>query len=134
MSEVVQLEVETHSRQELVEISERLQQVVEESGVREGVCHVFLPHTTAALATGENWDPAVAQDLLATLERLVPLGGNYHHREGNASAHMKASLLGSSQVLLVSGGRLLLGRWQGVFLSEFDGPRRRRVLVRVIEG
>lgn len=134
MSEIVQIEVQTHSRQELVDISDEVSRTVKESGVMEGACHVFVPHTTAALTIGENWDPTVAQDTLATLEVLVPLEAKYHHREGNAPAHVKASLLGSSQTLLVSRGRLLLGRWQGILLCEFDGPRRRRVLVKVVEG
>jgi secondary thiamine-phosphate synthase enzyme len=91
-----------------------------------------VPHTTAGLLVNENWDPSVCHDLLSTLDRLVPRQGQYTHTEGNAAAHIKSCLVGTSELLLVDGGDLILGRWQGVLFAEFDGPRRRRVLVRVI--
>jgi secondary thiamine-phosphate synthase enzyme len=106
--------------------------VVGESGVQNGLCHIFVPHTTAGVTINENWDPSVRVDILSVLDDLVPASGRYRHAEGNAPAHIKASLMGSSQTVLVEGGRLVFGSWQGIFLTEFDGPRRRRVLVKVL--
>jgi len=126
-----QIEVRTRSHDELVDITDRVQQVVGRSGVQTGLCHVFVPHTTAGLTLNENWDPAVRRDMLMALVRLVPWDDDYQHGEGNSAAHVKASLVGFSHTLLVESGRLILGSWQGIYLAEFDGPRRRRVLVRV---
>ncbi len=126
-----QLEVSTRSRAELVDITEKVQDCIRQSGVQEGICVIVVPHTTAGLTVNENWDLSVKADLLATLDRLVPWQAGYQHMEGNAAAHIKTSLLGSSHTLLVHGGQLLLGTWQGVFLAEFDGPRRRQVVVQV---
>lgn len=128
------LEVETVSRTQMVDITSRVREKVRESGVREGVCMVYVPHTTAGVTVNENADPAVARDILGRLEELVPREGGYRHAEGNADAHIKASLIGFCQFLPVEGGDLSLGTWQGVFLCEFDGPRRRKVTVRVIPG
>lgn len=127
-----EFEVSTRSRAELVDITEKVQGCVRQSGVQDGVCIVVVPHTTAGLTINENWDLSVTVDLLAALERLVPWQGGYRHAEGNAAAHIKTSLLGSSHTLLVQGGQLVLGTWQGIFLAEFDGPRRRQVLVRIL--
>jgi len=129
---IAQLEINTKSRAELVDITAEVQRIVREKGVQSGICHVFVPHTTAGLTINENWDPTVGQDILMQLDKLVPWHGNYRHAEGNAAAHIKASLTGSSQTLLVQDGRLVLGTWQGIFLAEFDGPRRRRVLVKLV--
>lgn len=100
--------------------------------MREGLCYLFCPHTTAGLTLNENWDLTVRHDLGLMLDALVPDRPDFQHAEGNAPAHVKTSLVGSQLTLLVSEGRLVLGTWQGVFLAEFDGPRRRRVLVKVI--
>jgi secondary thiamine-phosphate synthase enzyme len=127
-----EFEVSTKSRAELVDITEKVQDCVRQSGVQDGICVIVVPHTTAGLTVNENWDLSVKADLLTTLERLVPWQANYHHAEGNAAAHIKTSLVGSSHTLLVQGGQLLLGTWQGIFLAEFDGPRRRQVLVRIM--
>lgn len=128
------LEVQTSTRSELVDITDGLREAVERSGVEDGVCVVFVPHTTAAVTVNEAHDPDVARDIVAALDRLAPAGPGYRHREGNADAHIKAVLVGSSVRVPVADGRLLLGRWQGVFFCEFDGPRRRRIEIRVIEG
>ena len=131
---MIQLQIRTSGRQSFEDITQQVQQAVSESGVQEGLCHLFCPHTTAGLVVNENWDPSVPRDIGMVLDELVPQQRDYHHREGNSPAHIKSSLVGASQTLFVSGGRLVLGRWQGVFLAEFDGPRTRRVLVKVVEG
>jgi len=129
---VARIDILTRAEATLEDITHRLSEVVRRSGVEEGACHLFVPHTTAGIIINENDDPAVGRDILARLEALVPSKGNYHHLEGNAPAHIKASLVGSSQTVPIEKGRLVLGRWQGVFLCEFDGPRERSVLVQVI--
>jgi secondary thiamine-phosphate synthase enzyme len=126
-----EFEVSTASRSQMVDITSRVREVVRGSGVEEGICQVYIPHTTAGVTVNEAADPDVAADILEHLERLVPRG-RYRHREGNADAHIKASLVGFSALLPVSGGDLALGTWQGIFLCEFDGPRRRRVKVTVL--
>ncbi len=126
-----QISLSTKSRTELVDITSQVQRVVAESGVQDGVCQVYVPHTTAGVIINESADPSVAEDILTELGKIVPLDDNYRHREGNAAAHIKAALVGSSETVLVEEGRLLLGTWQGIFFCEFDGPRSRRVSVRV---
>jgi secondary thiamine-phosphate synthase enzyme len=106
-------------------------EVVSASGVAEGIAHVWCPHTTAAITVNEAADPSVARDIVAGLARMVPRDGGWQHAEGNSDAHLKAAMLGASASVPVSGGRLALGTWQGVFFCEFDGPRSRRVEVRV---
>ncbi len=129
-----QLNIRTPSHACLVDITAQVEQVVSKSGIREGVCYLFVPHTTAGLTINENADPTVRSDILNALERIIPWRGGYEHLEGNAAAHVKASLMGASQVLMVVGGRLRLGTWQGIYLAEFDGPRSRKVWVKVIAG
>jgi secondary thiamine-phosphate synthase enzyme len=127
-------EVSTSSRSEMTDITGRVREVVRGAGISDGLCVVYIPHTTAGVTINENADPAVAADILEHLEKLVPKKGGYRHREGNADSHIKASMMGFSQILLLEGGDIVLGTWQGVFLCEFDGPRRRRVRVKVIAG
>lgn len=127
-------EVSTSSRSEMVDITGRVREVVRGAGIPDGLCVVYIPHTTAGVTINENADPAVVVDILEYLEKLVPRRGGYRHREGNADAHIKASMMGFSQTLLLEGGDIVLGTWQGIFLCEFDGPRRRRVRVKVIAG
>lgn len=129
-----QIPVATRQHTQMVDITAEVQRVVQESGVDEGMVLVYCPHTTAGLTLNENADPSVCQDILETLERLVPWRATYRHTEGNAAAHVKSSLVGHSLLIPVEGGRLVLGTWQGVFLCEFDGPRTRRVVVRVFSG
>jgi secondary thiamine-phosphate synthase enzyme len=124
--------VDTHGRTELVDVTGLLARSLAQSGVRSGVLVAYVPHTTAGLTINENADPSVPRDLLMTLERLVPRSLPFAHGEGNADAHVKASLMGSSVVVPVEDGRLQLGTWQGVYFCEFDGPRRRRLLVRAL--
>lgn len=127
-----EIEVKTKTRNELVDITAQVEEAVEESGITEGICVIVVPHTTAAVTINENADPSVKTDIIAKLDELVPAGGKYHHREGNADAHIKAALVGTSECLVVRGGQLALGTWQGVFFCEFDGPRTRQVWVRVL--
>ncbi|OAT85528.1 secondary thiamine-phosphate synthase enzyme YjbQ [Desulfotomaculum copahuensis] len=132
MDTLTTLTVNTGGRAELVDITAQVRQAVAGRDVREGVCHLFVPHTTAGITINEHTDPTVARDILAALEKLVPWTGDYHHGEGNSAAHIKAGLTGSGLTVPISGGRLVLGTWQGIFLCEFDGPRQRRVIVKII--
>ena len=122
----------TRSRVEFQDITSEVQRVVTSSGITDGLCQVFVPHTTAAITVNEHADPSVVTDISEQLSRMVTQQGDYRHLEGNAPAHIKASLVGNSQMLLVEDGRLLLGTWQGLFFCEFDGPRQRTVLVKVM--
>ncbi len=126
------ISVLTRAKTALEDITNRVGEAVRRSGVDEGICHIYVPHTTAGVTINEHADPDVGRDILAKLEALVPARGNYRHVEGNADGHIKASLVGSSQAVPVEKGRLALGRWQGIFLCEFDGPRDRTVVVQVI--
>lgn len=130
---MVQIELATTARSQMIDITEQVRQALVRLGVGgDGVVHVFCPHTTAGLLINENADPDVAADILAHLEHLVPWQGNWRHPEGNAAAHVRASLLGQSVWAPLEGGRLRLGRWQGIFFCEFDGPRRRTVWMQVL--
>ncbi len=126
------LPVETRERVEFKDITGLVQDLVNESGVRSGTCFVFVPHTTAAILINENDDPALQKDLDAFLKQLAPSDRPYEHSDGNCDAHLKAAIIGNSKALLVENGRLVLGRWQGVFFCEFDGPRRRTLRVKVV--
>ncbi len=131
---MIELEVRTATRSELVDVTAKVAEAVARSGVDEGLAYIWCPHTTAGVTVNEAADPDVALDITEALERMVPRDAGYRHREGNADGHVKASLLGSSATLPVEAGRLALGTWQGVFLGEVDGPRRRRLQVRVLSG
>ena len=127
-----ELTIKTSSHTEFVEITQRIQQAVDESGVKDGVCIAMIPHTTAGLTVNENADPDVVADMIYALEQAVPWkSAKYQHGEGNTAAHVKSSLVGHSVTLPVHGGQLQFGTWQGVFLCEFDGPRARKVWVTV---
>ena len=124
--------IKTRSRVDFQDITLKVKDVVESSGIQSGVCHVFVPHTTAGITVNEHADPSVAQDIAAQLEALVPQHTNYRHIEGNAPAHIKASLVGNSETLVVENGKLVLGTWQGIFFCEFDGPRNRTMLIKIM--
>lgn len=125
----LELSVDSKTREQCINITPRINELLAEKGIKEGRCTVFVSHTTAAVTVNEDADPAVMEDLLAFLQTMVPLKGNYRHSEGNSDAHIKAALLGCSLHLIIRGGYLDLGTWQGVFLAEFDGPRTRRVKI-----
>ena len=116
----------------MVDITGNIASIVGEEGIRSGICHVFVPHTTAGVTINENADPDVPRDILTTLSRLVPANGSYRHAEGNSDAHVKASLMGSSVTVIVENGELVLGMWQSIFFCEFDGPRTRKVYVKAV--
>ncbi|MDD1707857.1 MAG: secondary thiamine-phosphate synthase enzyme YjbQ [Methanoregulaceae archaeon] len=124
-----QVNVPTSARIQLLDITALVAAEVEKSGVKSGICHVYMPHTTAGLTINENADPDVARDILTTLNRLVPARGDYRHIEGNSDAHIKASLMGFSATVPVTNGHLALGTWQAIYFCEFDGPRHRHVVI-----
>ncbi len=126
------LQLETLVRVEFKDITAQVQKLIDESGVQSGVCHVFVPHTTAAVLINENDDPALQKDFDTFLKQLAPRDQAYQHNDGNCDAHLKASVIGCSKSLLIESGRLVLGRWQGVFFCEFDGPRRRELRVKIV--
>jgi secondary thiamine-phosphate synthase enzyme len=132
MSDQIQVRTPRHAC--FVEITREVQRFVEQRGTREGVCYIFVPHTTAGVTINENADPTVRSDMLGELDKVVPWDDSYEHSEGNSAAHIKSSLIGSCQVVFISGGKLQLGTWQGIFLAEFDGPRTRQVWLKVIPG
>jgi len=127
-----ELIVRTHSRFELIDITGQVQGAVTETALKDGFCHVFVPHTTAALTINENADPDVPVDILKELDSIIPLDDGYRHIEGNSAAHIKASLIGSWELVMVEKGQLMLGTWQSIFFCEFDGPRTRKVWVKTI--
>lgn len=126
------IEVKTQDKEELVDITAQVQEEISSSGMEDGFCLVYVPHTTAGVTINENADPSVKEDLLMTMKRIVPESLPFKHLEGNSPAHVKASLVGSSINLIVKEGRLSLGTWQGVFFCEFDGPRRRKVFIKTL--
>lgn len=126
------LTVRTGSRTEFLDLTGQIKEAVRQSGVQEGWCHLFVPHTTAALTINENADPSVKADILMILNKIISDKESYRHLEGNSPAHIKASLLGPQLTLLVSCGRLVLGTWQGIYFCEFDGPRSRRLHLKVV--
>ncbi len=126
------LTVRTGSRTELLDLTGRIQEAVGESGVQEGLCHLFVPHTTAAVTINENADPSVKADILMVMNQVISDEEAYRHLEGNSPAHIKSSIFGPQLTLIVSSGRLVLGTWQGIYFCEFDGPRTRRLHLKVV--
>ena len=127
------LKVRTDRRTQLLDVTVAVERAVAESGVATGVCYVFVPHTTAGVMINEHADPDVATDLEGVFDRSVPHSGPYRHAEGNTDSHAKAVMAGASQEIFVEKGKLALGTWQGVFLCEFDGPRERKIWVKVVD-
>jgi secondary thiamine-phosphate synthase enzyme len=128
------IKVQTTSQRETIDVTQSVSRLVREIGVMRGVCHLFVPHTTAAITINENTDPNVRADFLQALDRTVPPDAGYRHAEGNSAAHILASLVGTSEVAFVENGKLVLGAWQAIYLCEFDGPRMRTVLIKVLPG
>jgi secondary thiamine-phosphate synthase enzyme len=124
----------THDRVQFINITNKVSQILDEAKVDEGLCIVYIPHTTAAVTINEAADPSVVSDMIKELNKMVPFSDNYKHYEGNSAAHIKSSLVGASCPIPVSNGRLLLGTWQGIFFCEFDGPRTRSVQVTILKS
>lgn len=127
------LTIPTGNQTEFVDITSEVQAVVSQSGIEEGICHIFVPHTTAGITINEGADPSVKRDILSQLNKVIPFQDNYQHREGNSPAHIKASLIGSYQTVFIEEGRLVLGTWQSIYFCEFDGPRQRQIIVKIRE-
>ena len=125
------ININTSSSEEFVDITSLVEEKVKASGIKEGIVTVFIPHTTAAVTINENADPSVVEDILSTLDKIIPKRGNYSHMEGNSHAHIKSSIIGSSRQIMIQNGRLKLGTWQGIYFCEFDGPRRREVWLKI---
>ncbi len=128
------IEISTSKRIEFLDITLIVSNIVSESNIKDGICLVYVPHTTCGLTINEHADPSVVSDIINHLSKLVPHNSDYKHLEGNSDAHIKASIFGSSLSVIISNGKLLLGTWQGIFLCEFDGPRKRNVYIKILEG
>ena len=131
---IKQLNVRTSNRVELIDITDLIQKTVRESKIKSGICSVYVPHTTAGVTINENADPSVRKDIIKELNKVIPFDDNYSHLEGNAAAHIKSTLVGASETIMIDNGSLVLGTWQGIFFCEFDGPRSRKVIVKIIQG
>ena len=131
---MIEIPIQTNSHTQMVEITRQVQQAVAESGVKDGICTIFSPHTTGAVTINENCDPDVVRDFTMEINKIVPWKDGYRHFEGNSAAHLKSSMIGFSEQVIIEGGRLVLGTWQGIYFCEYDGPRRRRVCVKIVEG
>jgi len=126
------INIKTKTRTEFVDITSEIQQVIDEAGIKDGICCMYVPHTTAGITINEGADPSVVSDIQRTLSKLIPNNLNYSHMEGNSDAHIKSTVVGASKTVIIDDGKLLLGTWQSIFFCEFDGPRHRRVLVKLI--
>lgn len=128
------IEIKTSEKNEMIDIMDKIKKVVEDSGIMHGIIVVYVPHSTAGVTVNKNYDPVVQEDIINRMNELVPRDGHYQHIEGNSAAHIKASIFGSSVTLILSNGHIELGMFQSVFFCEFDGPRKRKFLVKVMEG
>jgi secondary thiamine-phosphate synthase enzyme len=126
--------VKTGSRTEMLDITTRIQAAVSTAGMTQGLCMVYVPHTTAGVTINENADPSVKRDIMMVLNQVIPWEADYRHLEGNSPAHIKSSLIGASETIIVKDNNLVLGTWQGIFFCEFDGPRSRKVHIKLISG
>jgi secondary thiamine-phosphate synthase enzyme len=129
-----EISLKTHSRAEMLDITSAVQEAVREMNIKEGICLIYTPHTTAAITINENADPDVPRDILTALDRAVPLSAGYRHSEGNSAAHVKSSLVGASEFVIVENGGLVLGTWQSIFFCEFDGPRTRKFMIKALSA
>ncbi|MCX7995301.1 MAG: secondary thiamine-phosphate synthase enzyme YjbQ [candidate division WOR-3 bacterium] len=131
---IEKIRISTKNRNELVDITDEVKKIIEKNKIKSGIIHIFCPHTTAAITINENYDPSVKEDISNFLTKLIPYRSNYAHTEGNADAHIKAAIIGSSRTVFVEDGRLAFGTWQGIFFCEFDGPRTREIWVKILPG
>ncbi len=128
------LSVKTSTRTELIDITSQIAKAVNKSGIRDGLCMLYVPHTTGAVTINESADPSVRGDIMMVLNQIVPWEANYKHMEGNSPAHVKATLVGASELIAIENGALVLGTWQGIFFCEFDGPRTRKIHARIMDA
>jgi secondary thiamine-phosphate synthase enzyme len=126
-----EIEISTTEQVQFFDITDKVQNTVKEVKIDDGICTIFIPHTTAAVTINENADPDVATDMIKEINKIVPFSDNYRHFEGNSAAHIKSSMIGGSETVIVENGKLKLGRWQGIYFCEFDGPRRRKIWIKV---
>ncbi len=129
---MIKINIRTNKRTEVVDITNIVQREIEKLNIKDGIVLIYVPHTTACITINESYDPAVGEDILNFLNKNIPKDGNYKHLEGNADAHIKSSLIGSSVMLILEDGKLKIGRWQGILFLEFDGPRTREIWIKVI--
>ena len=132
--EPITLQVKTSAHTQMLDITRQIQDAVTDSGVKSGICTIFIPHTTAAVTINENADPDVVRDFTMEINKIVPWEDGYHHMEGNSTAHLKSSMIGFSEQVIIEDGRLVLGVWQGIYFCEYDGPRTRKVIVKITGG
>ena len=128
------INVKSKARNEFIDITDKIQEAVREEGISSGTCYLYVPHTTAGITINEGADTSVQRDIQGALTRLIPMEADYNHREGNADAHIKSTLVGVSQLVFIDEGKLLLGTWQSIYFCEFDGPRHRRVAIKIHNG
>jgi len=134
MAMIQTLAIRTNQHSEMINITQELQKIVRNSGVLHGICVIVVPHTTAGITINENADPDVVHDFIMEIDKVIPWTDGYDHAEGNSAAHIKSSMMGFSQTVIIEDGKLFLGTWQGIYFMEFDGPRTRKVQVKIIEG
>ncbi len=130
---IKEFNISTSKRNELVDITNEVKDIVKQSKIKQGICVVYCPHTTAAITINESADPAVQRDILVNLSKLIPKNGDYQHSEGNSDSHIKSSLVGASEILIIKDNNLILGTWQNIYFAEFDGPRQRKVIIKIID-
>ena len=134
MSSVISIQISSSKKNQIIDITGKINNIVSDSNICEGICVIFVPHTTCAISINENADPDVKKDILLGLKNISPEDSSYEHIEGNSDAHIKTSLVGSSETIFIDNGRLVLGTWQGVYFCEFDGPRERKILIKLLKG
>lgn len=129
---IKEIRLSTSERNELVDITEEIKSIIKQTKVKEGICIIYCPHTTAAITINERADPDVQRDIIVNLSKIIPENGEYHHSEGNSDSHIKSSLIGASETLIIKDNDLILGAWQNIYFAEFDGPRKRKVIVKIL--
>ncbi|MTI70726.1 MAG: YjbQ family protein [Firmicutes bacterium] len=127
------LEINTEKKTQFIDITNKIQNAINKNKILNGICEVFIPHTTAGITINENADPDVKRDMIMGLEKIVPFNDEYKHIEGNSAAHIKSSLMGFSESIIIDQGKLLLGTWQGIYFCEFDGPRKRKIIIKTLK-
>jgi secondary thiamine-phosphate synthase enzyme len=130
---IKEITLSTSNRNELVDITQEVKDIVKQSNVKQGICIVYCPHTTAAITINESADPDVQRDIIVNLSKLIPENGDYQHSEGNSDSHIKSSIIGASETLIIKDNNLILGTWQNIYFAEFDGPRQRKVIIKILE-